>query len=130
MTPQKQTILTDINKGIVGNCFSACIASLFDLDIKNVPHFASFGQDWFPKFYSFISNTDFEINGSLYIPTNPKWKEFKGIEGYVIVGGKSPRGYKNGHAVIYKNGEKFFDPHPDNTFLLELWDVYLIEKKK
>jgi hypothetical protein len=129
MTPQKQTIFTDEKNGINGNCFTACIASLFDLPIDQVPHFSSHGENWFKVFYDFLKTTDFEINGTWHIPTNPKWKSFKGIDGYVIVGGKFPRGTKNGHSVIYKDGEPFFDPHPDNNFLLIEEDVYLIERR-
>lgn len=129
MTPQKQTVLTDEKNGINGNCFTACIASLFDMPTDQVPHFSSYGENWFQVFYDFLKTTDFEINGTWYIPNNPQWKDFKGIDGYVIVGGKSPRGIKNGHAVIYKDGEPFFDPHPDNTFIVEEEDVYLIERR-
>ena len=129
MTPQKQTILTDIENDIQGNCFTACIASLFDLPIEQVPHFSSYKEDWFMVFYNFLKETEFEINGTWHIPNTPDWKSFKGIDGYVIVGGESPRKIKNGHAVIYKDGEPFFDPHPDNTFITKELDVYLIERK-
>ena len=32
------------------------------------------------------------------------------------------------HAVIYKDGEPFFDLHPDNTFLTTEEDFYVIEE--
>lgn len=130
MTPQRQTIFTDDKIGQVGNCFSACLASLLDLSIDQVPHFASHGENWFIVFYHFIKDTEFEFNGTWHIPNNPQWKDFNGIDGYSIVGGGSPRGIKNGHAVIYKDGEPFFDPHPDDTFITSELDLYLIERKK
>ena len=130
MTPQKQTVFSDEEKGTVGNCFTACIASLFDMPIEEVPHFASYGTDWFDVFYKFLKETPFEINGTWQTNNNPDWKTFEGIDGYVIVAGGSPRGVKNGHAVIYKNGEPFFDPHPDDTFVTEPEYIYLIERKQ
>lgn len=130
MTPQKQTVLTDKKNGINGNCFTACVASLFDMPIDQVPHFSSYGSgSWIQIFFDFLNTTEFELNGTWHIPYKPNWKDFKGIDGYVIVGGGSPRGIKNGHAVIYKDGEPFFDPHPDNTFLTSEDVVYLIEKR-
>lgn len=130
MTPQRQTIFSAPEIGIHGNCFSACIASLMDLPLEHVPHFSSHGPNWFNVFYEFIKTTEFEFNGTCYIPNTPDWKDFKGVDGYVIIGGGSPRGIKNGHAVIYKDGYPFFDPHPDESFLTKEEDLYLIEKKK
>ena len=129
MTPLKQTIFSNEKAGTVGNCLQSCVASLLDLPIEEVPHFSWYMSDWFRKLYSFIEEKGYVviITG---VKQNPNWREeIKGIDGYVIVGGKSPRGIFNGHAVIYKDGEPFFDPHPDNTFLLEIEDVYNIRKK-
>jgi hypothetical protein len=130
MTPQRQTIFSDDEKGTKGNCFTACIASIMDLPINEVPHFASYGQDWFKVFWEFLKDKPFEMNGTWSVQSMPNWKEeFNGIDGYVIVGGESPRGVKGGHAVIYKNGEPFFDPHPSDDFIVEEQDIYLIERK-
>lgn len=129
MTPQKQTIFSDEKKGTVGNCLAACVASLLDLPIEALPHFSWYMGDWYRMLYNFLKEKGYEVNGTQTIKENPDWhKGFKGIDGYVIVGGKSPRGIHNGHAVIYKDGQPFFDPHPDNNFLTEAEDFYTIEK--
>lgn len=129
MTPQHQTIFSDELKGICGNCFSACIASLFDMPLDLVPHFAA-DKDWFDLFWEFLKTTPFDFEGTWDVKNNPNWfQDFKGVDGYVIVGGTSPRGIKNGHAVIYKDGMPFFDPHPDGTFLIEAKHINLIVRK-
>jgi hypothetical protein len=130
MKPQKQTIFSDEKNDIHGNCFTACIASLFDMNIEDVPYFASYKREWFEVFWNFLKSTDYEYNGTIIIKNHIDWfNDYKGIDGFTIVGGTSPRGIKNGHAVIYKDGEPYFDPHPDNTFLEEAEFVYLIDKK-
>jgi hypothetical protein len=44
--------------------------------------------------------------------------------GYIIVSGMTPRGHM--HAVVYKDGELFHDPHPDHTGLTEIFDVDIL----
>jgi hypothetical protein len=128
MTPLKQTIFSDEKKGTVGNCLQTCVASLLDLPIESVPHFSWYMSDWFRKLYMFLEEKGYSVK-MLSVKTNPDWRsEFKGLDGYIIMGGGSPRGVWNGHAVIYKDGEPFFDPHPDNTFLTTEEDFYVIER--
>ncbi len=130
MTPQKQTEFSDESNGVHGNCFSACIASMFDMPLSEVPNFSAFGDKWFEVFWEFMKPLPFDFEGTWDISTHPNWfQDFKGIDGFVIVGGTSPRGIKNGHAVIYKDGVPYFDPHPDNTFLGEAKHVNLIVRK-
>ena len=131
MTPQKQTKFSDHNNpSLRGNCFSACLASIMDLDISEIPNFAQLHNDtgeWLDAFFEFIRNyPKFELNGSGH--KIEELKNYPGVDGYVIVCGSSPRGFKAGHSVIYKNGEPFFDPHPDNTFLKKFEYFYLIDQ--
>lgn len=112
MKPQKQTILTTENNP--GNCLTACIASIFNKDISEVPYFVAH-SDYFAAMYNWFYFKGYRI----YITNTPK------INGYVIVFGKSPR--SGTHAVIYKDGKPYFDPHPDNTFTLDVTDYLIIE---
>ncbi len=41
MLYQKQTIFTDHEKGLYGNCLQACIANLLELPLSEVPHFVT-----------------------------------------------------------------------------------------
>ena len=125
MTPQKQTILSDPSAGIHGNCFSACLASLLDLPIETVPHFSVMGLEWVVEFIGFLNKNGYNYYGCSdfkYLPTE------NGVDGFVIVGGTSPRGTIRGHSVIYKDGQPFFDPHPSNDFLLEPTEIYSINR--
>lgn len=41
MTPVDQTILHDPDTGAIGNCWQAAVATLLDLPLDDVPHFAA-----------------------------------------------------------------------------------------
>lgn len=136
MTPVKQTRFSDPSKGIHGNCMTACFASLFDLPLEKVPDFITIekeGKDWIQVMLDFIWDQGCEFNGRGFSEHISMPEYNHGIDGYVIVGGPSPRGKviaPSGHAVIYKDGKPFFDPHPSNDFLLEVEDFYIIERRK
>ena len=77
----------------------------------------------------FVERCGCKYYGSVKNPPADWAKRFNGVDGYAMVGGTSPRPYVNGHAVVYKNGKPFFDPHPDNTFILgDVGRVFLITK--
>jgi hypothetical protein len=77
----------------------------------------------------FLTERGYKFNGFWYYPP-PDWaKKFNGVDGFAIIGGPSPRPYVNSHAVLYKDGKPFWDPHPDDTFTLGIKRIYLITKK-
>lgn len=94
-----------------GNCFSACIASLLELSIADVPWFMG-GQDdaWMERnllpwlaprgLYALC----FKLGFDWYPP------------GYYIVGGESARGGCL-HSVIAQAGKTVHDPHPSRDGL-------------
>lgn len=110
MKPVDQEFLHKPEEGSVGDCLRACLASVLELPIADVPHFA--------KLY----------------PTAPEcwcevfdWLEDRGHE-YVYVGlinldrdrfyiasGPSPRSGR--HAVVCKGSEVIHDPHPSKSGL-------------
>lgn len=108
MLPVYQTIFQSEN--VDGNCLQACVASLLELDMAEVPNFSSYGDYWFMELVKWGLNKGFlvlTIDG--YPPT----------EVYSIVGGKSPRGDFT-HAVVYgPNGNMVHDPHPSGDGLCE-----------
>lgn len=130
MTPVRQTVFSDPKTGVHGNCFTACVASLFDKPIEEVPNFIDFGDKWFEMFWEYVVSQGAEFLGMCYVGpkesiSDEEWKLF---DGYLIAGGTSPRGIKNGHAVIYKDGKPFFDPHPSDDFLGVVEEFYLVKK--
>lgn len=129
MTPQKQTVETDFVSGRQGNCLATCVASMLDIPVSQVPNFIE-SEDMFGLLGKFLAERGYEFKGFWYYPP-PDWaNQFRGVDGYAIIGGPSPRPYVHAHAVIYKNGLPFFDPHPDDKFTLGITRVYLITKKQ
>lgn len=106
MTPLKQTI-----SGDNGNCLQTAVASILDLPLEEVPHFVPFGRNWNKALVMFMQEKGYEYHGlaDKQFINSPFYT--KGIDGYVIAAGESPRGLQ--HAVIYKDGELVHDPHPD-----------------
>jgi len=111
---------------------SACLASLLEVPISEVPNFFSFFDsypepgEWWEKVREFLRRDGMSII-SMSFTDAKQWRMF-GFEGYQIVGGKSHRGHT--HATIWKDGIMVHDPHPDGTGLVapETLDVlYLID---
>ncbi len=122
MIPLDQTIYGDGENGrSVGNCWQACIASMLDLPLDKVPHFAlESGENWYPDTREFVIK---QINMDLrcFIPLFPHTPS----GGYVIGSGPSPRGSFN-HSVIFDGftGELVHDPHFSRAGLSGLSDVF------
>lgn len=109
--------------GLSGNCQSAVLASILEMELDDVPYFADgLGED------NSLSETEkdkiFNDRIDKWLATHGlklQWyedshiiqkyiqEEFKNI--YYQVCGKSPRGYY--HVVVYLNGEMVHDPHPE-----------------
>lgn len=133
MTPIKQTRLSDPSTGTLGNCMQACFASVFDLPIESVPDFIMIekegGEDWIEVMFRFLAEHGAAWHGSGTPEQLTDSRYNQGIDGYVFVGGTSPRGKAicpQGHMVIYKDGKPFFDPHPSNDFLDDVEDFWMI----
>lgn len=116
MTPQKQLILHDPEKGINGDCQRAVIASLMDLPIAEVPHFNESGDA--TEFWELLQGF---CNSRGYHYIEMKAASFfawgSDLDIYHEISGPSPRFPGAFHAVVGKNGQIFFDPHPDGTGL-------------
>jgi hypothetical protein len=125
MIPVYQTIFSDESKGIHGNCFPACLASLLETTIEEIPQFQTMETNWFPQLWEFLLKHGYEFKGT------GKKEDIQtyniGISGYYIVNGSSPRGIKRGHAIVYYNGMPIHDPHPKGGNVLEVWNYLMIE---
>lgn len=119
MKPVKQTILHDSINGIKGNCFTACVASIMELPIEQVPYFANIEKDWYLHFMNFMEKHNWEEDIT-YNVTNPPL-------GYSIACGLSPRGIDLKHSCVAYCGKIVFDPHPDNTGLSSIEYYYVLK---
>ena len=107
--------------GDVGNCFSACLASVFDIEINEVPNFYNVaGNDpaaWWGAVRDWLRDRGF---GVMSIQADL----IDQFEGLFIVGGESERGIE--HAVLYQNGKIIFDPHPSDVGVKKVTSVDLL----
>jgi len=125
MIPIYQTIISDESKGIHGNCFPSCLASIMHLSLDQVPAFQTMGTNWFPSLWDFLIKYSYEFHG-----TGRKENALtydKGIDGYYIVNGSSPRGFRRGHSVVYKNGKLVHDPYLTGNGVIDIWSFFMIE---
>lgn len=114
----------------MGNCVSACIASIFSLRLDAVPHFVEFGLDqgdeaggvggvsngnaWWAMLVGFLAGLGWETV-ELDSVNHARPDEF------LLVAGMSSRGLL--HQVIYFGGELWHDPHPSREGVLDVREV-------
>lgn len=117
MTPQDQEFI-NIPGQQYGDCMRACIASLLDSPIAEVPHFLREAEGdpvgFWEGIYAFC-----EARGFDYSPVHPVFDPAmaRHVGGFHTIGGPSPRGGGILHAVVGKNGHIVFDPHPSKAGL-------------
>ena len=136
MKPVFQTDLTAEH----GNCYSACIASILEIPLENVPNISDY--IWNIKMAEFIAKYGYNL---LILPME-YLKYFSRIEGtYCIVSAKSPRHDNILHAVVgigrnvemdgeyinevylvhnpFPNGELLNSPYIDASFFVKIGDL-------
>jgi hypothetical protein len=94
-----------------GNCFAACIASLLDLPIGEVPNFCA-EDSWCYDVNAWLSQYDLSYI-DLKVTTRDHW--VLNFSGYHIISGPSPRSEKDrpiSHCVIGLGKSIVHDPMP------------------
>lgn len=100
--------------GEEGNCLQACLASILEIDIEEIPWFGADAfwvdrkNEWLAQFD--LAAIDIDVSSSY----KGNWKYL----GYHLINGPSPRG-DFWHAVVGKNGRMVHDPHPSGDGLKE-----------
>ena len=107
--------------GKTGNCFSACLASVFAMPIEEVPNFFDVaGEDaiaWWDAIRDWLKPLGYGI-------ISVSAKEIINLPGLLIVGGEADRG--NYHATIWENGVMVHDPHPSKSGLISVESIDLL----
>lgn len=134
MTPQQLTISSAEN----GDCLRACVASLLDLPIEEVPNFMDFGGDdggWFSDpengMNAFLWRNGYEYTGSE--SAESALKNCPGVDGHYIGVVDSVNFPGSTHAVIFKGLELVHDPSTLTKWTgtgKEARDYYLIQKRE
>ena len=113
MKPVQQTIT-----GEGGDCLRACVASLLELPIEEVPNFCE-DRDWcvwLPKLQICL-----QARGLKMEVYTTSW-----CEEPAMAWGYSPRGLP--HSVIYQSGRLAHDPHPSGDGIVcPLYFVKIVE---
>lgn len=122
MVPVHQTIFG--NKR--GNCLQACVASILELDLDEVPNFVEAQNgEWWKALNDFLLGYGIQ---PVILDANPKSLEDDVIpwkpKGLHILSGKSPRGDFL-HATVYQAEKMIHDPHPDRTGVMSEVDWIL-----
>lgn len=120
MKPVTQNIFINDPQGRLGNCLQACIASICEVELEQVPHFVEDYEDWFAEMCNWLHEKGYSFEDA---PDINKTDE------YVLVFGPSPRG--RAHAVIYKHGVLAHDPHPSRDGVLEVeWSATVFKRQE
>jgi hypothetical protein len=121
MIPVEQTIMggDSTMPGVHGDCLRACVASVFELPIEDVPHFVA-EDDWYNHFRRWIESRGFVLGNAFHTldeddPTKLNGHPSEGIHWIASV--YSPRlvhedGKPGQHVVVMCGGEMVWDPHP------------------
>lgn len=110
-----------------GNCFSACVASLLEISLADVPYFMSETLDddggaWFDRFQAWLKPRGF---WAVCFKLPDQWRP----EGLCILSGKSPRELANPkalHSVVAIGGRVVHDPHPSRDGIRSQDDVVIL----
>ena len=129
MIPVIQTKVVVYNtKGdmvVRGNCYAACIASLLEIPITEVPNIETlYGIDdsyYYSVLTKWLEHLGYDLsadNRFTCFHGDETKKEYKPIlkDKYYLVSGKSARGVQ--HVCVYQNGKMVHDPHPTKEGLL------------
>jgi hypothetical protein len=117
MKPVDQTILAPPD----GNCFAACLASILEMPLAEVPNYKS--DQWVTEFNAWLKPRGL----ALLTITLPEGIENMSqderryfLPGYCILAAQSPR-YDCLHAVVVHDGEIVHDPHPERHMGVKEW---------
>lgn len=106
-----------------GNCFPACVASLIELDIDDVPDFCNNDDedyDWAPDLSEWLRPRGLDCAVTTVLDGGfPKYWRL-----YWIAGGQTETGAW--HCVVYRGQEPVHDPHPGKCGLDKLTDAVLL----
>ena len=116
MIPVEQTKLHAPANGVIGDCFSATLASLLHLPIEDIPLFAAMDA-WQIELNKWLDK--YGLTFLLMDYGDGQWIKDCGLsDTYGEVSGPSPRFPDEFHATVGFGGQCIFDPHPEGKGVL------------
>ena len=115
-----------------GDCWRACIASIIECDINDLPYQGI--DDWSRYYGDILTAVESKGYNLISIGVNNMDDilfQSKATDGYIIAVGKSPRSTEDNrinHAVVWKNGI-VHDPHPSREGILDINSFDVFQKK-
>jgi len=115
-----------------GNCFSACIASILELPISEVPYFMPETiEEWEADKKRSLGESPYYAKFVAWCGAHGFWPLVFGArddivippDAWTILGGQSPRG---SHSVVGRGGVMVFDPHPSRDGIAKAEDVTVL----
>lgn len=110
-----------------GDCLRACVASVLDLDLDDVPHFVQYIEHpegskniWYWALVGFCAAYGWKVD---YVE---KGDETPAPRGWTFIDGKSPRGHS--HVVVGHDGTMVHDPHPSGAGLMGVVGWFTLER--
>ena len=119
MKPVDQKYLHDPDNGSTGDCMRASVASVLELPIEEVPHFAlKPARECTADYVRFLAERGYAVYctyGEDGMASHPEI--LPGEHEYYFGVGPSPRDKNVTHQVVCHKGKVVHDPHPDKTEL-------------
>ncbi len=115
-----------------GDCLAACVASVLELDLAEVPNFCGLhGDQWLAELASWLVRTRRMWALNLIAPPDqehPFIAMLDTFKPYVIAGGETARSDATGalHACVYRGGLLMHDPYPGGKGLTKVTDWTVI----
>jgi hypothetical protein len=134
MIPVTQTLFGKAE----GNCLAACVASILELDLADVPNFCADQSDgsWLRRLAdwlaeralcavhaSFVDGDPGVVPAPEDLATMRAWMKLRRV-GFAIVSGYTTRGLS--HSTVWFDGELVHDPHPSQDPLINVVDMVVI----
>lgn len=117
-----------------GNCLQACLASLLDVNLEDVPNFAAIEGDvseWFLAMVGWLGDRGLGV-WVYYTEGQPQWYGSPGTLG--IISAKSPRGDFQHSVIGYLTEDGWqleHDPHPSREgtdgHATEIWIIHALD---
>lgn len=116
-----------------GNCWAACLASILEIPLEEVPDLRGDGQ--FKNTETWLQTLGYSIM-EIVLPKRLNLRDGQSLgligSGCVMLCGKSPRGEFD-HAIVsdFREGKiHLHDPHPSGHFLDDIESVVILTKGK